>query len=161
MAEEAFGVWLKTVWVGFVLSNDNGVEAVEVILARRMVLLGLPLSAIVVAASTIGWGSRGLYSSLIGSTFVLLNLSLSAVAIAKASKVSTVAAMAVAMSSFIFDLLFLTVFVVVAHGYSFMNIRVFAFSLITVHIVVTAFAARGVSGRVAYSGLFPSKKGRK
>ncbi len=143
------------------LSSDNGVEAVEVVLARRMVLLGIPLSAIVVVVSTLGWGSRGLYSSLIGSAFVLLNLSLSALAIARASKVSTVAAMAVAMSSFIFDLLFLTVFVVVAHGFSFMNIRVFAFSLIIVHIVVTAFAARSVSGRVAYSGLFPSKKGRK
>ncbi len=143
------------------LSSDNGVEAVEVVLARRMVLLGIPLSVIVVVVSTLGWGSRGLYSSLIGSAFVLLNLSLSALAIARASKVSTVAAMAVAMSSFIFDLLFLTVFVVIAHGFSFMNIRVFAFSLIIVHIVVTAFAARSVSGRVAYSGLFPSKKGRK
>ncbi len=142
------------------LSSDNGVEAVEVILARRMVLIGIPLSAVVVAVSAVGWGSHGLYSSLIGASFVLLNLALSALAIAKASKVSTVAAMAVAMSSFLLDLLFLTVFVVIAHGWTFMNIRVFAFSLIIVHIVVTAFAARGVSGRVAYSGLFPSKKGR-
>ena len=139
-------------------SPDNGVEAVEARMSRHMLALGVPLAAVAVAVSTIIAGSAGFWSSLIAVLIVLVNLGLVGYLISKASASSPVAAMATALASFFVMLVALTIFVVLFHRSHWMNLRIFGISMIALHLVLVGVEARKVSGRLAFSGFYPTKK---
>ena len=127
-------------------------------MSRDMLRLGLPLGAVAVVVSTVGFGTRGLWSSLVGVVLVLANLYLTGMVVSRAAANSAVAAMAAALVSFFGLLVFLTVFVIFAHGAGWMNLRVFGISMIALHLALVGLEARKVSGRLAFSGFFPSHK---
>ena len=127
-------------------------------MGRHMLITGVPLGLITIAISAWIGGTSGLISSAIAVVIVIANLAGSGALIARAAANSAVAAMAMAVVSFFSILIILTVFVVLAHGASWMNLRIFGISMIALHIVIVGLEARKVSGRLAYSGFFPSKK---
>ncbi|MDA8117927.1 MAG: hypothetical protein M0000_11235 [Actinomycetota bacterium] len=129
-------------------------------MSRDMLRLGLPLGALAVIVSAVGFGTRGLWSSLVGVVLVLANLYLTGIVVSRAAANSAVAAMAAALVSFFGLLVFLTVFVIFAHGAGWMNLRVFGISMIALHLALVGLEARKVSGRLAFSGFFPSHKER-
>ena len=139
-------------------SPDNGVEAVEARMSRDMLFLGVPLGVVVVVVSTVIGGPRGFWSSCVATIIVLANLGGVGFLISRASKSSPVAAMAAALSSFGVVLVALTIFVVLEHAASWMNLRIFGISMISLHLVLVGLEARKVSGRLAFSGFFPTKK---
>lgn len=142
------------------VAGNGGVEAVEARMSRDMLRLGLPLGALAVIVSAVGFGTRGLWSSLVGVVLVLANLYLTGIVVSRAAANSAVAAMAAALVSFFGLLVFLTVFVIFAHGAGWMNLRVFGISMIALHLALVGLEARKVSGRLAFSGFFPSHKER-
>lgn len=139
-------------------SPDNGVEAVEARMSKHMLALGGPLAVVVVGVSALFAGSAGFWSSLIAVLIVLVNLGVVGHLISRASANSPVAAMATALASFFVVLAALTIFVLLFHGSHWMNLRIFGISMIALHLVLVGIEARKVSGRLAFSGFYPTKK---
>lgn len=138
--------------------HDNEVGAVEEKMSRHMFRLGLPIGLFIVLVATALGSTRGFISSFIAVSVVLVNLVGVGFAIGRASNTSPIAGMVAAIASFFIILIALTVFVVVAHNESWLNLRIFGISMIALHLVVTGLEARRVSGKLAYSGFFPTKK---
>ncbi len=139
-------------------SPDNGVDAVEARMSRHMLALGVPLGFLAVVLSTAIGGSAGFWSSLVAAAIVLGNLGVVGHVISRASANSAVAAMVTALASFFVVLAALTLFVVLFHGARWMNLRIFGISMIALHLVLVGVEARKVSGRLAFSGFYPTKK---
>ncbi|KJF17256.1 hypothetical protein AXFE_18890 [Acidithrix ferrooxidans] len=127
-------------------------------MSRHMVRIAIPLGVLVIVIGTLIGGFDGFVSALIGVGVVTLNFALTGLFIGRASENSPIAAMVVALGSFFVILLALTLFVVLAHNAKWLNLRIFGISMIALHLVVSGLEARRVSGRMAYSGIFPSKK---
>ena len=140
------------------MAGNGGVEAVEARMGRDMLRLGLPLGVAVVIVASLAFGTRGLWSSLIGVALVVANLYFTGIVVSRAAANSAVAAMAAALVSFFGLLILLTIFVIFAHGARWMNLRVFGISMIALHLALVGLEARKVSGRLAFSGFFPSHK---
>ena len=138
-------------------SNSN-IISVEQSMSRHMVRLGLPVSVGIVLISTIIASYSGLISSLIAVFIVLANFAAVGSAIGRATDNSPIAGMVAAIVSFFVILLALTVFVVLAHNQTWLNLRIFGISMIALHLIVSGLEARRVSGKLAYSGIFPNKK---
>ncbi len=136
----------------------DDVQTVEARMSRYMVRLGTPVAIAVVIFSTIVGSKVGFISSTIAVSIVLVNLGTVGLVIGKATNSSPAVGMAAAMGSFFVILIALTVFVVLAHNASWLNLRIFGISMISLHLIVTGLAARKVSAKLAFSGLFPSKK---
>lgn len=132
--------------------------AVEVSLGRSMFFAALAVSPVLVLGSYLVSGIHGAESAGYAVTLVLINFAVASKMLAYAARISPVALMVAALSSFFFDLLLLTAATLPVARARWMDLADFGVVLIVSHLVSVVFVARRVTGKIAGGGLRPGWK---
>jgi hypothetical protein len=139
------------------LSAESGSD-VELVLGKQLIFYSLITGVAVVGIAYVIYGQHGLYSAAYGATLVVINFLIATRLLMTGARISPVALMASAVGALFVDLALLTVGTLPVVKADWMNIEVYGGALIITHLVAVGLMARKVTGKLAYSGLKPSKR---
>lgn len=129
--------------------------AVEVSLGKSMFFAALTISPLLILGSYFISGVHGAESAGYAVILVLINFAVAAKMLAYAARISPVALMVAALSSFFFDLLLLTAATLPVARARWMDLADFGVVLIVSHLVSVVFVARRVTGKITGGGIRP------
>jgi hypothetical protein len=133
------------------------IPPVERQVAADMIRRSLPALPLLVILAALGWGLAGALSASYAIALVLLNFTVSAVALAWAAPRSLVALMAVALFGFLIRLGFIAAAVLVVKDAAWVELVPLGFTLVITHLGLLIWEARHVSASLAFPGLKPEK----
>lgn len=134
-------------------------QAPEPQLALDMVKRGLPVAPVLVLVGFLGWGSDGALSAGYGVLLVLVNLLLSAGALAWAARISPTAIMATALGGFAVRMLLLVLALAVVKDRSWVESIPLGLTVVITHLGLLIWESRHVSATLAYPALKPTRTG--
>ncbi len=131
------------------------VEPVEKILAFDMAKRGLVIAPLLVLLGALIWGGDGAWSLLVAVAIVLVNLTLSAVALSWAAKVSLTMIMAVALGGFAVRMGLVVLVVALVRDEPWIDLTALAVGVLVTHLGLLFWELRYVSASLAFPGLKP------
>jgi hypothetical protein len=120
-------------------------------MARRAV----PVAAVLVLASTIGWGAEGAASSLVAVALVVLNFLAAAGLIAWGARISLKMLMAAVLGGYIVRLGLLTLALLAVKDAAWVARAPLFTTLLVTHVGLLLWEVRHVSASLAFPGLAP------
>ena len=133
------------------------IPPVERQVAADMIRRSLPALPLLVVGAALIWGLAGALSASYAIALVLVNFTVSAVALAWAAPRSLVALMAVALFGFLIRLGLLATAVLLVKDAWWVELVPLGFTLIVTHLGLLIWEARHVSASLAFPGLKPAK----
>lgn len=140
-------------------TSAAGDPAPEPQLALDMVRRGVPFAPVAIAVGAIGWGVHGALSVAFGIALVLVNLLLSASALAWAARISPVAIMATAMGGFLLRMTLVVLALTAVRHQPWVAIVPLGVTIVVTHLGLLIWESRHVSASLAYPGLKPRRTG--
>jgi hypothetical protein len=128
---------------------------VERELAFDMVKRGIWVAPALVLLGGVVWGGDGAASALVAIALVLVNLTLSAVALSWAARVSLTTIMVVALAGFAVRMGLVTLVVFLIRDASWVDLTALAVGVLVTHLGLLFWELRYVSASLAYPGLKP------
>ena len=132
---------------------------VEHELARDMILRALPVLPLVVLVAWATRGGNGALSAGFGIGLVLANLTLSAVLLAWAARVSPSVLMATALGGFLVRMTLVGVALYLVKDLGWADLPVLAVTVLVTHLGMLFWETRYVSASLAFPALKPQRKG--
>jgi hypothetical protein len=129
--------------------------AVEPKLVGDMARRSLPFIPALLAVAAVVWGLAGALSAAYGVGLVLANLSLSAILLAGAARISPVALMAAALFGYLLRLGLITVAVLLVKDAGWVRLVPLGLTIIVTHLGLLAWETRYVSASLAFPALKP------
>ena len=131
--------------------------AVERQLAFDMVRRGVVVAPVLVLLAAVIWGGDGAWSALVAVALVLVNLTLSAVGLSWAARVSAAALMAVALGGFAVRMGLVVAVVALVRDEPWIDLTALAVGVLVTHLGLLFWELRYVSASLAYPGLKPGR----
>ncbi|MEA3078355.1 MAG: hypothetical protein QOF60_3263 [Actinomycetota bacterium] len=128
-------------------------------LATDMVRRGLPALPVLVIVAALGWGVHGALSSAYAIVLVIVNLLLSAAALAWAARISPPAIMATAMGGFLVRMALIVLAVQAVKGQAWVEVVPLGITIVVTHLGLLIMESRHVSASLAYPALKPPRTG--
>jgi hypothetical protein len=128
-------------------------------LAIDMVRRGLPVLPVLVVVAALGWGVHGALSSAYAIVLVVVNLLLSAAALAWAARISPPAIMATAMGGFLVRMALIVLAVQAVKGQAWVEVVPLGITIVVTHLGLLIMESRHVSASLAYPALKPPRTG--
>ena len=128
-------------------------------LATDMVRRGLPVLPVLVVVAALGWGVHGALSSAYAIVLVVVNLLLSAAALAWAARISPPAIMATAMGGFLVRMALIVLAVQAVKGQAWVEVVPLGITIVVTHLGLLIMESRHVSASLAYPALKPPRTG--
>ncbi len=132
--------------------------AVERELAFDMVRRGLWAAPVLVLLGALAWGGDGAWSAVVAIALVLVNLTLSALALSWAARVSLTMIMVVALVGFAARMGLVTLVVYLVRDEPWIDLTALAVGVLVTHLGLLFWELRYVSASLAYPGLKPGAK---
>jgi hypothetical protein len=132
---------------------------VERELARDMIVRALPVLPLVVLVAWVTRGADGALSAAFAIGLVLANLTLSAVLLAWAARVSPSVLMATALGGFLLRMTLVAVALYAVRGLGWVDLPVLAVTVLATHLGMLFWETRYVSASLAFPALKPQRKG--
>jgi len=132
---------------------------VEHELARDMIVRALPVLPLVVLVAWATRGGNGALSAGFGIGLVLANLTLSAVLLAWAARVSPSVLMATALGGFLARMTLVGVALYLVKDLGWADLPVLAVTVLVTHLGMLFWETRYVSASLAFPALKPQRKG--
>ena len=132
---------------------------VEHELARDMIVRALPVLPLVVLVAWATRGGNGALSAGFGIGLVLANLTLSAVLLAWAARVSPSVLMATALGGFLVRMTLVGVALYLVKDLGWADLPVLAVTVLVTHLGMLFWETRYVSASLAFPALKPQRKG--
>ncbi|TML86476.1 MAG: ATP synthase subunit I [Actinobacteria bacterium] len=132
---------------------------VEHELARDMILRALPVLPLVVLVAWATRGGNGALSAGFGIGLVLANLTLSAVLLAWAARVSPSVLMATALGGFLVRMTLVGFALYLVKDLGWADLPVLAVTVLVTHLGMLFWETRYVSASLAFPALKPQRKG--
>lgn len=132
--------------------------AVERELALDMVRRGLWVAPVLVLLGALGWGGDGAWSTLLAIGVVLANLTLSALSLSWAARISPAALAAAAFGGFVIRMGVVVAVIAVVRDEPWVDLTALAVGVLVTHLGLLFWELRYVSASLAYPGLRPDVK---
>ena len=132
--------------------------AVERDLAFDMVRRGLWVAPALVLLGAVGWGGDGAWSTLLAIGVVLVNLTLSALSLSWAARISPAALAAVAFGGFVVRMGVVVAVIAFVRDEPWVDLTALAVGVLVTHLGLLFWELRYVSASLAYPGLKPGVK---
>jgi hypothetical protein len=128
---------------------------VETELVNDMLRRAAPFSpAVIIVAALLG-GSAGAWSALLAVSVVSVNFLLAAASLSWAARVSPVTLMATAFGGFLARMGLVTAVILVVRHTSWINLSVFAITILATHLGLLFWETRYVGASLAFPGVKP------
>jgi vacuolar-type H+-ATPase subunit I/STV1 len=134
---------------------DTEAPAVERELAFDMVRRGIVVAPLLVLVAALIWGGDGAWSALVAVALVLVNLTLSAVSLSWAARVSLTMIMAVAFGGFAVRMGIVVAVIAVVRHEPWIDLTALAVGVLVTHLGLLFWELRYVSASLAFPGLKP------
>ena len=128
---------------------------VETELVRDMLKRAVPLAPAVVLVAAIFGGTSGAWSALLAIAVVAANFLLSAVSLSWAARISPATLMATAFGGFAVRMGLVTVVILAVRHTSWINLSVFAVTILATHLGLLLWETRYVGASLAFPGVKP------
>lgn len=132
--------------------------AVERELALDMVRRGLWVAPVLVLLGALGWGGDGAWSTLLAIGVVLANLTLSALSLSWAARISPAALAAAAFGGSVIRMGVVVAVIAVVRDEPWVDLTALAVGVLVTHLGLLFWELRYVSASLAYPGLRPDVK---
>ena len=139
--------------------RDTG-PSPEAQITRDIVKRGIFVAPVLIAVSSLLWGSSGAWSSAYGLGLVLCNFMIAAGLVATTARISYALMMASMMFGYLFRLALVAVAVFVVRQSSWVELIPLGLTIILAHLGLLFWELRYVSLSLAYPGLKPKKQSK-
>lgn len=129
--------------------------APEVEVARDLARRALPVAAVLIAISAIGWQLHGALTAAFAVAIVVVNFLAAASLMAWAAKISLPALMATVLGGYVVRMAVIALAVVAVRHQPWVALPVLAFTLIGAHLALLFWEMRHLSMSLAFPGLKP------
>ena len=136
------------------LMRDSG-PSPEAEITRDIVKHGLIVAPILVAVSSLLWGSRGAWSSLFGLFLVLCNFMVAAGLVAFTARISFALMMTVSLVGYLGRLGLVALAVMLVRDQSWVDLMALGLTIVVMHLGLLFWEMRYVSASPAFPGLRP------
>lgn len=137
------------------LMRDTG-PSPEAEITRDIVKRGLIAAPVLVALSSLLWGSRGAWSSMYGLGLVLCNFMIAAGLVAFTARISYALMMTATLVGYLLRLGVLAIAVMLVRNESWVDLMALGLTIVVMHLGLLFWEMRYVSASLAYPGLRPT-----
>jgi hypothetical protein len=137
------------------LTPTPAAPPVEKIIAFDMAKRGLVAAPALILAAGLIWGADGAWSMLVAVAIVLVNMTLSALALSWAAGISPAAIMATAFGGFVVRMGLVVLVVALVRDEPWVDLTALAVGVLVTHLGLLFWELRYVSASLAYPGLRP------
>lgn len=130
-------------------------EAPESAIARDMVRRAVPVAAVLIAVSTVGWGMAGMTSSAFAAGLVVVNFLASAWLLATTARISYALLMGAALGGYLIRMGIIAGAVFAVRDAGWVELVPLGLTLVVAHLGLLFWELRYVSMSLAFPGLKP------
>jgi hypothetical protein len=130
--------------------------APEVEVARDLARRALPVAAVLIGVSAIGWQLHGALTAAFAVTVVVVNFLAAALLMAWAARISLAVLMGTVLGGFVVRMGVIALAVVAVRNQSWVSLPVLAFTLVVAHLTLLFWELRHLSISLAFPGLKPA-----
>jgi hypothetical protein len=137
-------------------AEPSSPEAPETQIAFDMCRRAVKVIPVVIVVAGVIWGTDGAWSAAYGVAIVLVNLVASALALARAARISPTAIMVAALGGFLVRMTVVGVAVFLVKDADWVNLVALGITVLVTHLGLLFWELRYVSASLAFPGLKPT-----